>query len=184
LDQTGTERTQVTGEWRVSDDPAEFEKLVREHQAMVFSLACNFLGNRETAEELAQDVFLQLSRHLGSICSPLHLRAWLRRVTAHRCIDAARRAPRVRAVSLEDALQPAAASPDPDPLLARTLERLVRSLPPKARLMLILRYQEDLELREIAELVDLPVNTVKSSLHRSLALLRAKLARVNYGAYV
>jgi RNA polymerase sigma-70 factor, ECF subfamily len=49
---------------------------------------------------------------------------------------------------------------------------------------LVLRYQEELELKEIAELVDLPLNTVKSSLHRSLAFLRAKMARANHGAYV
>jgi RNA polymerase sigma-70 factor, ECF subfamily len=182
LDQAGTER-QAAGDWRVSNDPAEFEKLVREYQAMVFSLARHFLGNPEAAEELAQDVFLQLHRHLGSICSPMRLRAWLRRVTVHRCIDAARREPRLRAVSLEDVPEPAA-SAAPDPLLGRTLERMVQSLPSKARLMVILRYQEDLELREIAELVNLPVNTVKTSLHRALALLRAKMARAHYGAYV
>jgi RNA polymerase sigma-70 factor, ECF subfamily len=184
LGRTGTVRMQATGEWRLSNDPAEFEKLVREHQGMVFSMARHFLGNTETAEELAQDVFLQLYQNLGSICSPLHLRAWLRRVTVHRCIDAARRQPRVRVVSLEEAPQPAAALTALDPLITRTLERLVQSLPPRARLVLILRYQEDLELGEIAELVGLPVNTVKSSLHRALAFLRAKMARANHGAYV
>ena len=182
--ETGTERGQAAGEWRASNDPAEFEKLVREHQAMVFSMARHFLGNREAAEELAQDVFLQLYHHLGSICSPSHLRAWLRRVTVHRCIDAARRGSRLRAISLEDAPQPAAVSVSSDPLLARTLERLVQSLPHKARLAVILRYQEELELEEIAQVLDLPVNTVKSSLRRSLALLRAKMARANHGAYV
>jgi RNA polymerase sigma-70 factor, ECF subfamily len=184
LGESGTQGTRAAGKWRASDDPAEFEKLVREHQAMVFSLARHFLGNPERAEELAQDVFLQLYHHLGSICSPLHLRSWLRRVTVHRCIDAARREPRVRTVRLDDAAQPAAVSVLPDPLLAQTLERLIQSLPSKARLVLVLRYQEELELKEIAELVDLPLNTVKSSLHRSLAFLRAKMARANHGAYV
>lgn len=170
-------------EWRARGDPAEFEKLVREHQAMVFSLARNFLGNAEAAEELAQDVFLQLYHDLGNICSPLHLRAWLRRVTVHRCIDATRREPRLRTLSLDDAAPPAVVSTPHDPLLAQTLERLIQSLPSRARLLLILRYQEELELKEIAELLNLPVNTVKTSLQRSLALLRAKMARVNHGAY-
>jgi RNA polymerase sigma-70 factor (ECF subfamily) len=183
LDESGTARTRIAGELRANDDPAEFEKIVREHQAMVFSLARHFLGNRETAEELAQDVFLQLYHHLGSICSPEHLRAWLRRVTVHRCIDTARRQPRAHIVSFDDTVQPAVSNRS-DPLLAETLERLVQSLPPKARLVVILRYQEELELREIADVLSLPVNTVKSSLKRSLALLREKMTRANHGAYV
>jgi RNA polymerase sigma-70 factor, ECF subfamily len=170
--------------WRASKDPAEFEKIVRAQQSMVFSLACHFLGNRESAEELAQDVFLQLYDHLESICSPAHLRFWLRRVTVHRCIDYGRRETRQRTLSLDEAAEPAAASQPPDPLLAQTLDRLVQSLPAKARMVLILRFQEELELREIAEAMEMPINTVKSSLQRTLAILRVKMGRFAEGVRV
>jgi RNA polymerase sigma-70 factor (ECF subfamily) len=62
-------------------------------------------------------------------------------------------------------------------MMAETLRRMVASLPPKARMAVILRYQEDLDPVEIAEVLEMPVRTVKSHLQRSLALLRGKLAR-------
>jgi RNA polymerase sigma-70 factor, ECF subfamily len=80
----------------------DFAALVREHQAMVFSLAYHFLGERAAAEELAQDVFLRLFRHLGKLQSPEHVVFWLRRVTANRCIDEARRRQRRPEVELEE----------------------------------------------------------------------------------
>ena len=74
----------------VQDDAERFDALVREHQAMVFSMACRFLRNRALAEELAQDVFLQLYRKLPALESPEHVLHWLRWVTAHRLIDHSR----------------------------------------------------------------------------------------------
>ncbi|MGC2555638.1 MAG: sigma-70 family RNA polymerase sigma factor, partial [Candidatus Sulfotelmatobacter sp.] len=62
----------------------EFEKLVDEHQSMVFSLAFRMTGDRGLAEEIAQDVFLELDRSLGRIESPEHALNWLRRVTMNR----------------------------------------------------------------------------------------------------
>ena len=72
-------------------DAAAFEPIVREYEAMVFSLAYRFLGDAAAAEDLAQDVFLELFRRLSRIESPAHLTFWLRRVTTHRCIDRFRR---------------------------------------------------------------------------------------------
>ena len=158
---------------------------MRHHQAMVYSLARHFLGDPSAAEEVAQDVFLQLHRNLGSIKSSSHLNFWLRKVTAHRSIDCARRRRPDPPVSLEDVPEPVApaSSPDsgrdgaPDPAVAERLQLLVRALPEKRRMVVILRYQEDLELHEIAEVLDMPINTVKSCLQRSLAILREKLTR-------
>jgi RNA polymerase sigma-70 factor (ECF subfamily) len=62
-------------------------------------------------------------------------------------------------------------------MLSRRLRQLVASLPEKARMIVVLRYQEDMELAEIAKTMSIPVNTVRSHLHRSLALLRDKVQR-------
>jgi RNA polymerase sigma-70 factor (ECF subfamily) len=64
-----------------------------------------------------------------------------------------------------------------DPLLAHTLRELVAALPENARVVMILRYQEDLDPMDIAQALDMPLATVKSHLQRSLALLRDKLSR-------
>lgn len=163
----------------MTDDPEQFEELVREHQAMVFSMACRYLRNRALAEEIAQDVFLQLYRKLPTLESPEHVLHWLRWVTAHRLIDHSRQQKRRPQSPLEDAPEPAAADPvgSADPLLANMLRELVASLPENARLVMILRYQEDLDPMDIAKALDMPIATVKSHLQRSLALLREKLAR-------
>ena len=156
------------------DHPA-FAELVKEHQGMVFSIAWHFVGNRALAEDLAQEVFLQLYQKLSEIQSPAHLIYWLRRVTAHRCIDQTRRLK--PELGLEDAPPQSTMPRLVDPLLHQHLRKGVAALPEKWRAMVILRYQEELDLAEISELLDIPLNTVKSGLQRSLAELRKRLTR-------
>ena len=153
----------------------DFEQLVDEHQSMVFSLAMRMTGDHGLAEEIAQDVFLELDRHLGRIESPLHARFWLRRVAMSRAADALRRR-RVRGMDLwveieeKHAVQ---AEEQISPLGAR-LESLLMTLPEPQRAALVLRYQEDMTPEEIAATLDAPLATVKSQLQRGLKLLRAK----------
>ncbi len=158
-------------------DQAAFAELVRKHQSMVFSLARAFLRDRETAEELAQDVFLSLYQNLESIESASHLKFWLRRVAGHRCIDYARKR-KMPLVSVEDAPEPFSIFEMPDSLMRATLRRIVATLPEKPRLVVTLRFQEDLDPTEISEILDMPVNTVKSHLRRSLTILREKVGRI------
>jgi RNA polymerase sigma-70 factor (ECF subfamily) len=158
-------------------DHVAFAELVSQHQSMVFSLACHFLRDRSVAEELAQEVFLNLHQNLSAIQSPAHLTFWLRKVTVHRCIDQTRRQKVRPQVSLEDVPEPVAAQAEDDMLLSQMLRKVVDTLPEKPRMVVILRYQEDLEPAEIARVLKMPLNTVKSHLRRSLALLREKLSR-------
>ena len=155
---------------------SDFAEIVRRHQAMVYSIALRFLADPAAAEELAQDVFLQLHASLGSLKSEDHMRFWLRKVTSHRCIDSKRRR-RPPQMSLDEAPEPAAPVETEDPLLSRRLRQLVASLPEKPRLIVILRYQEDMTAEDIADALAMPVATVKSHLQRSLALLREKVTR-------
>ena len=158
-------------------DQLAFAEIVRQHQGMVFSLACHFLRDRWLAEELAQEVFLNLHQNLSAIKSPAHLTFWLRKVTCHRSIDAVRRQKVRPQVALADVPEPVAAADESDFMLSETLRRVVETLPEKARMVIILRYQEDLEPAEISRVLDMPVNTVKSHLRRSLSMLRDKLSR-------
>jgi RNA polymerase sigma-70 factor (ECF subfamily) len=157
-------------------DQDAFAELVEQHESMVFSLGYHFFGDRGRAEEVAQDVFLQLFRNLQSIDSDSHLLFWLRQVTTRRCIDLTRRV-KGKAVSLEDAGELRAADKSSDPLRDRRLRALVAELPDVQRAVVTLRYQEDLDPSEICRIVDMPVNTVKSHLHRALVALRRKLEK-------
>src|SRR5438132_99097 len=69
-----------------------FSTLIKANQAMVFSIAWNYLHDRGAAEEIAQDVFLDLYVRLKDLQSAAHVTNWLRTVTARRCIDHSRRA--------------------------------------------------------------------------------------------
>ena len=157
------------------------------HQSRVYSIAFRILGDRGTAEEVAQDVFLALYRHLDRLESEDHLLAWLRRVTVHRATDAYRR----RACRADFAadefceertvirsngsansnltLEWAAAT--------TRIEQMVATLPPAQRAVLLLRYQEDMLPAEISALLSMPLGTVKSHLQRALKLLRSKAER-------
>ncbi|MDR3751661.1 MAG: sigma-70 family RNA polymerase sigma factor [Terracidiphilus sp.] len=153
----------------------DFEQLVDEHQSMVFSLAWRMTGDRGLAEEIAQDVFMELDRNLGKIESPLHACNWLRRVAMSRSTDALRRR-KVRRMDLwveMDENYGARMEERTSPLVAR-LEQLLATLPEPQRAVLVLRYQEDLTPVEIAATLEAPLATVKSHLQRGLKLLRAK----------
>ncbi|MDX1983209.1 MAG: sigma-70 family RNA polymerase sigma factor [Bryobacteraceae bacterium] len=155
----------------------EFGEIVRRHQAMVFSIAHHMLRDATAAEDVAQDVFLQLHQHLAAIESEPHMISWLRRVACQRSIDQCRKRKLRTHPGLEHLPEPAAPRDGRDPMLAALLEKLVGSLPPRARAVVVLRYQEDLDPSEIAAMLEVPVATVKSQLHRSLTILRARLER-------
>jgi RNA polymerase sigma-70 factor (ECF subfamily) len=179
-------RLTLPGNERNVENRQDFESLVREHQSMVFSLSYHFLGDAGLAEEVAQDVLLSLYRNLGSIQSAEHAAAWLRRVTVQRSIDEGRKRRRRPRAGLEDSAEPAAPSADlerSDILRNAALWRMVSALPDIARMVVILRYQEDLSPAEIATALDRPLATVKSDLQRALALLREKSSRRLGGSY-
>ena len=159
-------------------DVGDFSSLLRQHQSMVFSLAFHFLRDRQAAEDVAQEVFLELHRSMAKIKSAEHATFWLRRVTATKSIDVSRRLKRRTEVPLDEVEEPAAAGVmEEGSVASERLRRLVASLPEKQRMVVIMRYQEEMEPEEIADALEVPVNTVKSQLQRALALLREKTTR-------
>jgi len=156
-------------------DMGAFAALVTGHQKIVYGLALRMLGSAHAAEDMAQEVFMQLHAKLSSIESPEHLRFWLRRVTANRAIDQLRRGSLIEVTSLDPEAQLVAADDPGDPLLQESLRSMLLRLNPAARAVMTLRYQDDLDPLEIARILDMPVNTVKSHLKRSLEVMRQGL---------
>jgi RNA polymerase sigma-70 factor (ECF subfamily) len=167
---TGTERD-------VDPEPRTFASVLRAQQSMVFSIAYHFLRDRSAAEEVAQDVFLQLHRRFDEFESDAHISFWLRKVASHRSIDYARKQKSRAAVGLDSVPVPSVDGQPQDHFMNRRLQSLIASLPEKPRMVMILRYQEDMMPEEIASAIDMPVRTVKSHLQRSLAMLREKIDR-------
>ncbi len=157
----------------------EFSRLVDEHSSMVFSVALRLLGDRGLAEEVAQDVFLELHKWLPKLESTDHVRHWLRRVATHRATDAIRRRKvRPEGMSEEwdekyDRALLAGGHGQGSPM-GTAMERMLLSLPPAQRTVLVLRYGEELTPEEIARTTGEPLATVKSHLQRGLQLMRRK----------
>jgi RNA polymerase sigma-70 factor (ECF subfamily) len=162
-------------------DPTYFRKLVETHQRMVFSLALRVTGEYGTAEEVAQDTFLELFRTPQQMQGEDHIRFWLRRVTVHRATDALRRRSRQpeAAANSEEWVEEQSVIDNEEAVNAAVLallEELLRGLPEAMRVAVVLRYQEEMSPDEIATLLNQPVNTVKSNLQRGLQMLRRKAA--------
>ena len=166
-------------------EAVEFRRLVETHQRMVFSLALRVTGEHGTAEEVAQDAFLELYRAVERLESEDHVRFWLRRVTVHRATDAIRRRAVRPEAAAEEFLEEAHGAEVADGAVSGSgmnaavvarLEELLQGLPEAMRVAVVLRYQEEMSPDEIAKLLGQPVATVKSNLQRGLQLLRRKAA--------
>jgi RNA polymerase sigma-70 factor (ECF subfamily) len=169
----------------LSGDDAAWEDLVRLHTRRVYAVCYRFTGNDYEAQDLTQDVFIRVFRTLGSFRSGEgSFSVWLMRLTRNLLIDNYRRQKQDRATdSIEDQLpvleETAALSARTDGLLAgreasEILQSGLEKLSPELRETLILRDLEELEYREIAEVLNVPEGTVKSRLNRG----RAELARI------
>jgi len=167
-------------------EATEFRRLVETHQRMVFSLALRVTGEYGVAEEVAQDAFLELFRAGEGLEGADHVRFWLRRVTVHRATDALRRRAVRPEAAAEEWMEEAHSAGGADDgsgvgsglnaaVVAR-LEELLQTLPESMRVVVVLRYQEEMLPDEIAKLLGQPVATVKSNLQRGLQLLRRKAA--------
>jgi len=169
-------------------DPEAFAQLVSLFSARVFNLALRFTGDRAEAEDLTQEAFLRAYAALPRSRTELPFRPWLLQIAVNLCRDWARRQ-RPLAFSDLDRLDEADAGadqlPDPDPLPPQAAEaheqladlrRAVLALPPDLRLLVTLRYNEELSYEQIAQLLHLPPATVGTSLLRARRRLRAALA--------
>lgn len=162
-----------------SGSRAAFAQLIELHQGMVYSLLLHVLNEAAVAEEIAQDVFLELHRNLALVESGQHLVRWLRTVASRRGIDEVRRRKFRSPHSIEDLPEPSVEAGPGDVLLSQKLQKLLNRLPAKHRAIVVLRYQEDLDPSEIAVHLEMPVATVKSTLHRALGMLRRSMERAS-----
>jgi len=161
----------------VADELQIFRELVGQHQSMVFSIALRICRDRGAAEEIAQDVFLELHRNLRKLKSAEHVENWLRRVSTHRTLDWLRKRktdPQRDAEEFDETWERAGWFGGASSRVGSQLEALVQSLPETQRVVIVMRYQEEMTAEEIAEMLRVPVATVKSQLQRALVMLRRK----------
>jgi RNA polymerase sigma factor (sigma-70 family) len=154
-------------------DAGAFRSLVYAYASLTERMARVLLESRERAEDALQEAWLDVWRGLGGFDPDRPFRPWLLTVVANRCRMERRRRDD-RSVPLTDGMDEPTwdRHSDDGPL---DLPAILRGLDTEQRRMLELRYYADLKLEEIAELMGLPLGTVKSRLHRTLATLRERL---------
>jgi RNA polymerase sigma-70 factor (ECF subfamily) len=167
-------------------DEAAWEDLVRVHTRKVYGLCYRFTGSGSEAQDLTQEVFLRVFRTVKSFRSTEgSFATWLARVTRNLLIDHYRRTRQERVTdSIEEQLpmieeEGASAAARPDQAVAgreasEILQATLQKLSPDLREAVILRDLQEMEYREIAEVLQIPEGTVKSRINRG----RAELARL------
>jgi len=169
-------------------DESGFELLVKEHTAKVIGLAWRLVGNREEAEDLAQEAFLRLHRSLPKFRGESRISTWLYRTTTRLAIDHLRRERIKRKLFFfrqdNDAPDPVELASDlrNDPgrtfqsqEAMQTLRKSMAKLSARQQVVFTLRHYEGLPLKEIAEHLGLEIGTVKAHLHRAVTQLRQDL---------
>jgi RNA polymerase sigma-70 factor (ECF subfamily) len=163
----------------LAGDGAAFAELVRRHERRTYNLALRIVGREEDARDATQEAFLSALRKLPSFRGESAFSTWLHRVTVNACFDLLRRRARAPLRAGDDRDEPAAGRPPlPDHADAVATAVDVRAallrVPEEFRAVLVLHDVQDLPYEEIAEILGLPVGTVKSRLHRArVALGRA-----------
>jgi len=161
-------------------DEAAFHTLFERYRALVFNYARTLLHDDGRAEDVLQEAFLAVIRTAGRYEPRGHFRTWLLRIVRNRCLNRLESERLRRAVSQDARNADRAASPAPSPVAqAEANERLalaraaLEELPARQREALVLHAFDSMTYREIAEILDVPINTVKTIIHRG----RAALAR-------
>jgi RNA polymerase sigma-70 factor (ECF subfamily) len=165
----------------LAGDGDAFAALVRRHEARVFNLCLRVLGDREDAADAAQETFLAALRKLQQFRGDAAFSTWLHRVAVNACYDVLRKQRRQPLLHL--AVEPGDADPEPGPPVPDHADEVVGTrdaaaalarVPSEFRVALVLADVQDLPYDEIAAILDVPVGTVKSRVHRGrIALARA-----------
>jgi len=171
-------------------DPEAFEDLLRRYRAPLFTFLLRMLGDRARAEDLAQETFLRIVKGAQAWEHRARFQTWLFTIARNLCVDQSRRDRFRRADSLdaegpdgEPAMVDAVPGREIDPgrgaesiRLRPVLTKALLSLPPEQREVFVLREQAGVPFREIAEMVGVNENTVKSRMRYALEGLRKALA--------
>ena len=160
-------------------DRASLDHLLRAIQTPLYEHIAFILADRDAASDVLQEVLITVCRSLIGLADPTLVRAWVFRIATRAALRASRRTRARQTVALDDLPELATHTDDPpfDAELIDALPALVSELPPACGIVVRLRYLEELTLTEVAEVLDVPVGTVKSRAAYGVALLRRRLAR-------
>ena len=172
-------------------DQSAFEEIVSLYQNRLYQVCYRMLGNRHEAEDIAQEAFIRAYINLHTFDQKRKFSTWLYRIATNLCIDRIRKkkpdtfldAPVPGTDGLDHYSRLAHESPLPEEEVEKMeqQERVqyeISRLPDKYRSAIVLRYIEELPLQEISEILDLPLGTVKTRIHRGREALRKQMKKL------
>lgn len=153
------------------------EKIIRFYEKPIYFYICRFISDRDTAADLAQETFIKLFRNAKSIDPEANFKAWLYTIATNTVYDYLRKIKGKSFFSLDESFETI------EPLASYSLaeeekidlEASLESLRPEYMSVVVLYYFEGLTYEEIAEILHLPINTVKTYLYRAKAQLKNEL---------
>jgi len=172
-------------------DRLAFRELVDLYQQKIFHLAYRMVGNSHEAEDVVQETFLRVYTNLHRYDPSQKFSTWIYRIGTNLCIDHLRKRKRKHKISLDANLYDSDQAdgydllptdereqPDHQLILSETKRQIreaIDHMPDQYKTIVILRYLHDMSLQEISEVVDMPVTTIKTRLHRGREYLRGKI---------
>jgi len=169
-------------------DQNAYEEIIEIYKDKVYQLSYRMLGNRHEAEDIAQEAFIRAYVNIHRYNINLKFSTWLYRIATNLCIDRIRKKKPdyyldaeiagTEGLTMYSQIPDKKPSPDEDVEsleLQDTIQREISKLPDKYRSVIVLKYIEELSLNEISEILDLPLGTVKTRIHRGREALRKQL---------
>ena len=157
-------------------DEMAFAAVFEQYKNLVYRTAYQMLSDSQEAEDALQEVFMQVYRHFNRY-DPAKgaMSTWLYRITMNHCLSRQRKKKLVQVEMQENLAETRLAPVEGRIESDETLERLLEGLSDKLRAVVILRYTWDLAYDEIAEILDIPMGTVKSRLNTALGRVQENL---------
>jgi RNA polymerase sigma-70 factor, ECF subfamily len=172
-----------------------YRELLDRYQRPVFSLVYRMVRDRELAEDLAQETFVKVFNNLGSYNPRYKFSSWIFKIASNLAIDTLRRkeprmvsldgAPDARTADEVESSRITIASSDENPeerleskQLGEEIEGAIAGLRPEYRTAILLRHVEGRPYEEIAEIMEIPLGTVKTYIHRARSELRETLSHL------
>ena len=164
-------------EKRMGETKERLEQIFRDYYQLIYRVAFSQVKNHADAEDITQEVFLKIIRHDMRYQSMEHERAWIVRVTVNLCRDLLKSKWHRTSVSMEDVSEAQRGSCENFTEIQDDMMWAVLQLPEKYRHCLYLFYYEDYSIKEIAQSLEMPENTVKTNLKRGRQALKEFLEK-------
>lgn len=165
----------------LAGDKQAYANLINKYKNPLYATILRMTKNPHDAQDLVQEAFIKVYERLGKYDETGSFASWMYRVAINHCMDEFRKKSyKMKQVEIEEG---SISSVDTPELIffkneeSRRLERLVATLPEDERIIILLRYINELSYQEISELVDTPLATVRNKLHRAKKRMRETVKR-------